>query len=72
MTVNSRSRSFWMTVGHFATAGWMGYVLWRTGGNIRDPFFDLIFVVPLAGWIAGLAIARIIVWAMARKESKGE
>lgn len=72
MDINWRSRSLWMTVGHFATAVWMGYVLWRTGGNIRDPFFNYIFVVPLAGWIAGLAVSRIIIWLLARKETSGE
>ena len=72
MTINLRSRSLWMTVGHFATALWMGYVLWRTDGNIRDPFFNYIFVVPLVGWIAGLAVSRIVIWALLRKEAKGE
>ena len=50
----------------------MIYVLWRTNGNVSDPLFELIFVVPLAGWIAGLAVARIIIWAVARKEANNE
>ena len=55
-----RSRQFWMIVGYIGSAAWMAFVLVRTGGNVEDPFFELIFVVPLAAWIAGLVLARII------------
>jgi hypothetical protein len=49
-----------MIVGHIGTAAWMMFVLARTDGNIDDPLFELIFVVPLAAWIFGLVAARII------------
>ncbi|MGF1641373.1 MAG: hypothetical protein ACFCUO_10540 [Rhodospirillales bacterium] len=55
-----RSRRTWTIVGHFGTAAWMLFVLARTGGDVADPLFDLIFVVPLAAWVSGLAVARIV------------
>jgi hypothetical protein len=54
------SRRLWMTVGHIGTAAWIVFVLARTGGNVDAPMFELIFVVPLAAWIAGLLVARIV------------
>ena len=60
MNMDWRSRQFWMIVGYIGSAAWMAFVLVRTGGNVEDPFFELIFVVPLAAWIAGLVLARII------------
>ncbi len=38
----------------------MLYVLWATGGDPKAPLFDYIFVVPLAGWIVGLGLARLL------------
>lgn len=61
MNIDWRSRRFWMIVGHIGTAAWMMFVLARTGGNVEDPLFELIFVVPLAAWISGLVLARIII-----------
>lgn len=58
--IDWRSRQFWMIVGYIGSAAWMLFVLARTGGNVEDPLFELIFVVPLAAWIAGLVLARII------------
>jgi hypothetical protein len=59
-SMNWRSRRFWMIVGYIGSAAWMVFVLLRTGGNVENPMFELIFVVPLAAWIAGLVLARII------------
>ena len=67
-SIDWRSRRLWMTVGHIATAAWMVFVLARTGGNVEDPFFELIFVVPLAAWIGGLVLARIIKALRERKD----
>lgn len=65
MTDDARSpgrwpRETWVKLGHVATAAWMVFVLWRTGGEISHPLFDLIFLVPLIGWIAALTIARLV------------
>jgi len=59
-SMNWRSRQFWMSVGYIGSAVWMLFVLARTGGNVEDPLFELIFVVPLAAWITGLVLARVI------------
>ena len=58
--IDWRSRQFWMIVGYIGIAAWMLFLLVRTGGNVEDPLFELIFVVPLAAWIVGLVLARII------------
>ena len=58
--IDWRSRRLWMTVGHIGTAAWMVFVLARTGGDVDDPLFDLIFLVPLTAWIVDLIVARII------------
>ena len=60
MNMDWRSPQFWRIVGYIGSAAWMVFVLMRTGGNVEDPLFELIFVVPLAAWIAGLVLARII------------
>lgn len=60
MNMDWRSRQFWMILGYIGSAAWMLFVLVHTGGDVEDPFFELIFVVPLGTWIAGLVLARIV------------
>ena len=55
-----RSRSFWQPVGYGLTALWMIGIIAVTREDVRHPLFSLIFVVPLAGWIIGIAAARAI------------
>ena len=55
-----RSRSFWQPVGYGLTALWMIGILSITQEDVRHPLFSLIFVVPLAGWIIGIVVARVI------------
>lgn len=66
MTVEWRSRRFWVTVGYTGSAAWMLLVLAVTNGDVGHPFFATIFLVPLAGWIIGLVIARVVVYARNR------
>ena len=56
-----RSRSFWQPVGYGLTALWMIAILSITHEDVRHPLFSLIFAVPLAGWIIGIAAAHVIV-----------
>ncbi|NIY75688.1 hypothetical protein HED22_08540 [Thalassospira sp. HF15] len=46
--------------GYILTAGWIGFVLAASGGESSHPLFDYIFIVPLAGWIIGMLVARFI------------
>ncbi len=55
-----RSRSFWQPIGYGLTALWMIGIISVTHEDVRHPLFSLIFVVPLAGWIIGIAAARVI------------
>lgn len=50
----------WRGIGYAVTAAWMVAILVVTGSNPAHPWFDFIFVVPLAGWIVGLGIARLV------------
>jgi hypothetical protein len=68
MKVEWSSRRLWMTVGYVASAAWMLLVLAMTNGNVRDPFFNMIFIVPLAGWVIGLVIARVVVAVRNRRD----
>jgi hypothetical protein len=36
-------------------------VLAVTNGDVRHPFFNTIFIVPLVGWVVGVVVARLIV-----------
>ncbi len=47
-------------IGYAATALWMGVILTITHEDANHPLFKLIFTVPLAGWILGIAAARLI------------
>lgn len=46
--------------GYILTAAWVGFVLAVSGGDSNHPLFDYIFIVPLAGWIIGMLVARFI------------
>ncbi|RCK26526.1 hypothetical protein TH8_07290 [Thalassospira profundimaris] len=52
---------YFKIMGYLLTAGWVGFILAASGGDTAHPLFDYIFVVPLAGWIIGMIVARIIV-----------
>lgn len=67
-----RSRAFWQPVGYAATALWMAAILAITGEDVHHPLFDLLFSVPLAGWIAGIAAAWIVNRLWPEKPSSGE
>ena len=47
-------------MGYGFTAIWVVFILYKTDGNMEDPWFDGIFLVPLAVWAVGLFIARIV------------
>ena len=55
-----RSKVFWTRVGYTLTAIWILGILYATDGEIEDPLFDYIFIVPLGTWMVGLAIARVM------------
>ncbi len=67
MKLDWQSRRLWMTVGYVGSAGWMLLVLAVTNGDVSDPFFNTIFLVPLTGWVVGLVIARIVVYLRDRR-----
>ena len=43
-------------------------VLAVTNGDVAAPFFNTIFLVPLAGWVIGLVIARVVVYRRNRRD----
>jgi len=49
-------REDWPKIGYGISAVWMFGVLFYTEGETRHPFFQYIFIVPLAAWILALAI----------------
>ncbi|MCC9620837.1 hypothetical protein LPB41_03955 [Thalassospira sp. MA62] len=51
---------YFKIMGYLLTAGWVGFILAVTGGDTTHPMFDYIFVVPLAGWIIGMIVAKVI------------
>lgn len=55
-----RSRRLWHGVGYFLSAAWMIAVLIISRGNVKDPLFEYIFIVPLSLWIVGLVIASLL------------
>lgn len=61
MALDWRSRRTWHPIGYGLTALWMLFVLWLSGGDPGNPAFNFIFIVPIGGWVLGLAIARLIV-----------
>jgi hypothetical protein len=55
-----RSRLLWLRIGYGLTAAWMIAILVITRQDVNDPLFDLLFSVPLGGWILGMIVARIV------------
>ena len=55
-----RGRKLWHTIGYIVSAAWMIGVLIVTGGNVKHPFFNYIFIVPLGLWIAGIVVAALL------------
>ena len=60
MAIDWTGRRLWHRIGYALTAAWMVYVIYATGKDVEHPLFAYIFVVPLAGWIAGLVVASLI------------
>lgn len=58
--IDWRGRRLWQGIGYFASAAWMVTVLAVTGGDIGQPLFDYIFIVPIGLWAGGLAVAWLI------------
>lgn len=58
--INWRSRVLWHGLGYAVSAAWMLYVVVATGNDVRAPLFSYIFAVPLALWIGGLLVARLL------------
>lgn len=55
------SGHLWRGVGYGLTAAWMIGILVVTGSDPAHPWFDYIFVVPLAGWIVAVGVVRLVV-----------
>jgi hypothetical protein len=55
-----RNRNIWIRAGYVLTVIWIVVVFVATGGNMAAPLFDYIFIVPLAGWLLGVTVARLI------------
>jgi hypothetical protein len=51
---------YFKILGYLLTAVWIVYILMVTKGDMKQPMFDYIFVVPLAGWIIGMIIAHFV------------
>ena len=58
--IDWRSRKLWHGLGYASSAAWMLYVVVATGNDVSHPLFNYIFIVPLAGWVAGLVIAKLL------------
>ncbi|MFQ5958022.1 MAG: hypothetical protein ACE5LF_01495 [Alphaproteobacteria bacterium] len=58
--IDWRSRTAWFRIGYALTAVWMTFVILVTGNDLAHPLFRYLFVVPLAGWIAGLLVGRVV------------
>jgi hypothetical protein len=60
MALDLKDRETWTRIGYVLSVVWMMAILLVSGGRVTHPAFDYIFIVPLAGWIIGLVIARLI------------
>lgn len=60
MALNLKDRQTWIRIGYALSAIWMVGVLIVSGGSPKHPAFDYIFIVPLAGWVVAILIARLI------------
>ena len=65
--IDWRSRRLWHGIGYAVSAAWMVFVLARTGGDVRHPLFDYLFIVPLGLWGAGIGVA----WLLKRLAPRG-
>ncbi len=61
------ARETWTRIGYAATAAWMLAVIVATSGDPGHPWFDYIFIVPLACWIVGAVVARVFAALKARR-----
>jgi hypothetical protein len=50
----------WSKIAYGLTAAWMIGIVGVTGGDVTHPLFDYIFLVPLAGWVMGLIVQKIL------------
>ena len=55
-----KDRQTWIRIGYALSAVWMVGTVVVSGGNPKHPAFGYIFIVPLAGWVVGLVIARLV------------
>ena len=53
-------RRLWHPLGYGATALWMAVVLTLTHEDANHPLSQLMFIVPLAAWILGIAEGRLV------------
>jgi len=60
MALDLKDRQTWIRIGYALSAIWMVGVVIVSGGNPKHRAFDYIFIVPLAGWIVGLLVARFV------------
>jgi len=47
-------------IGWALTVAWVGGVLLITNGDMSHPLFDFIFLAPLACWLVGLGVAKLL------------
>jgi hypothetical protein len=57
---NWRSRQLWHAIGYGLSAAWIAWVIYMSGGDADDPWFDYIFIVPLGGWAVGITVAAVL------------
>ncbi|MCW9033405.1 MAG: hypothetical protein OQJ97_04230 [Rhodospirillales bacterium] len=55
-----KRRTFWTRIGYLFSAAWIAFILMKTEGDMSNPWFDSIFLVPLGAWALGLLVARLI------------
>ena len=59
MTPKWRNRKTWNSAGGILTVAWIAYVVTKTGGDPAHPLSNLVFIVPIALWVAIIVITRI-------------
>ncbi len=57
---NLKRRSFWTRMGYLFSTAWIIFILIKTQGDMTDPWFNWIFLVPLGVWALGILVARLI------------
>ncbi len=60
--LSSERREIAIRIGYALTAAWMVLILVISGGDPGSPWFDLIFIVPLGGWIVAVTVLRLRAW----------